>query len=182
MSGYESKIDTEIETRPAIGICQDKMDQLGQLRYLQLRLYGHYKTLPCYTDQEGRFFVKGKLTMHNNPIYDSVEVRSIGTYLGFYANSSKAVYMHHKECNPEHLTKILHESNPLCKESLLPQKALQYYGHIDNVEHFYEDDAGCKYRQIPSSKSGQTLSQVDAAICGDPQEGKYWEIDHAHYF
>ena len=173
-SGYESKTDTEIETVPEVDICQDEMDELGQLMYLQLSLYGHYKTLPCYTDAEGRYFIKGKLTMHKSPTHATIEVKSCNTHLGFYADSSEAVYMHHKECNPEHLTKQ--------QESPLPPKVLRYYGHIDNTEHFYVDDAGCKYNRIPSAKSGRVLSQVDATLWGDQQEGKYWGSDHAHYY
>lgn len=32
--------------------------------------------------------------MHKSPTYDSIEVGSFGTHLGFYANYYGAIYMH----------------------------------------------------------------------------------------
>ena len=91
---------------------EDDIDELGQPKYILLMLYGHFKELPCYTDQAGKFFIKGKLTMHKSPTYDSIEVGSFGTHLGFYVDYYGAIYMHHKECKPEHLTTIHQESSP----------------------------------------------------------------------
>ena len=47
--------------------------------------------------------------MHKSPIYDSIEVRSLGTHPDFYVDPYEALYMHHKDCRPEHLTKLLRE-------------------------------------------------------------------------
>ena len=122
-----------------------EIDELGQPKYVLLTLYGHFKELPCYTDQAGNFFIKGKLTMHKSQTYDSIEVGSFGTHLGFYADYYGAIYMHHKECKPEHLTKLHRESSPTRQESPPLPKVLRLYGHINHTQHIYVDDVGCKY-------------------------------------
>ena len=109
---YDNKTEIGIETKPKLNTFQVEMDHPGKPRYLHLTLYGQFKALPCYMDQEGRFFIKSKLTMYNRSISNLVKVRSLGMHLGFYAHSSESIYMHHKECNPKHLTKLRQESNP----------------------------------------------------------------------
>ena len=94
-----------------------EMDSLGQLKELVLTLYGHFRDLPSYVDCKGRFFVKGKMSMHLSPQFAKVKVISTGTHLGFYADQSGAIYMHHRACKAEDIARICkvkeeeHDSN-----------------------------------------------------------------------
>ena len=80
--------------------------------------------------------------------YNTIEVRSLGTHLGFYADPREAVYMHHKDCKPEHITRLHQESSLFRQEVQHPtEKVLHHCGHVydANVQHFYVDDAGQRY-------------------------------------
>lgn len=43
--------------------------------------------------------------MHKSPTYELITMRSLGIRLGFYDDPNGDIYMHHKECRPEHLAK-----------------------------------------------------------------------------
>ena len=106
--GLESRMDH----------CQDETDHLGQPRQFVLTLYGLFKNLPCYTDSKGRFFVKGKMSLHLSPQSSKVCVTSMGIHLGFYADHLGAIYMHHQACKEEDIKRLTQSpSRPLSMES-----------------------------------------------------------------
>ena len=63
-----------------------------------------------------------------------------------------------------------------------PPKALRLYGHINNTQHIYVDDVGCKYQRAPTAESGDVHENIDVVKLNGPQGERYWGMDHAFYY
>lgn len=59
---------------------------------------------------------------------------------------------------------------------------LRLYGHINNTQHIYVDDVGCKYQRAPTTKSGDVHENIDVVKLSGPQGERYWGMDHAFYY
>ena len=56
------------------------------------------------------------------------------------------------------------------------------YGHINNTQHIYVDDVGCKYQRAPTAESGDVYENIDVVKLSGPQGERYWGVDHAFYY
>ena len=97
---------------------EDDIDELGQPKYVLLTLScSRYMAISksCHATliKQANFSSKENSPCTRVPHMTRLKwghLVPIGTHPGFYADYYGAIYMHHKECKPEHLTKIHRES------------------------------------------------------------------------